>query len=101
MNGCKLLKLPPFAGVSPMSVDRSRRSFAVPKARRRESSRRGVIRLRGLVSGAAVLAALGGSAVVSAQFPPPARPPKVATEGAKPQDARAAAPLPSARSILD
>lgn len=84
-----------------MSVDRSRRSFAVLNARRRESVRRGLTGLRGLVSSAAVLAALGGSAVaVSAQFPPPARPPKAATE-AKPQDGRPAAGLPSARSILD
>jgi hypothetical protein len=85
-----------------MSVDRSRRSFAVPTARRRESVRRGLPGLRGLVSSAAVLAALGGSGVVvSAQFPPPARPPKAATEPAKPQDGRPGAALPSARSILD
>ena len=85
-----------------MFVDRSRRSFAVPTARRRESVRRGLPGLRGLVSSAVVLAALGGSGVaVSAQFPPPARPPKAATEPAKPQDGRRAAALPSARSILD
>jgi hypothetical protein len=84
-----------------MSVDHSRRSFAVPGARRRESVRRGMTGLRRLVSTAAVLAALGGYGAVSAQFPPPARPPKPAADAAKPQDSRLTAVLPSARSILD
>ena len=84
-----------------MSVDRSRRSFAVPSARRRESARRGWTGLRGLVSTAAVVAALAASSAVSAQFPPPARPPKPAADAAKPQDSRLTAALPSARSILD
>jgi hypothetical protein len=83
-----------------MSVECSRRSCAVPEARRWQSLRRSSV--RGLASGAALLAALGGSAVVlSAQFPPPARPPKAATEAARAQENRPAAALPSARSILD
>ena len=71
-----------------MSQERSRAARTAPRA--------------GLVRSAATLAlALAGSlpAPAFAQFPPPARPPKMATEAAKP--AAVAATLPSARSILD
>ena len=84
-----------------MSVDRSRLGCALPEApvpaRPKHSTA-----LRGLVAGAALLGGILGStgAGLSAQFPPPARPPKMAAEPSKPQEG-APAKLPSARSVLD
>jgi hypothetical protein len=58
--------------------------------------------IRGMVAGVALLGGMLGStgAGLSAQFPPPARPPKMAAEPPKPQEG-ATARLPSARSVLD
>jgi hypothetical protein len=84
-----------------MSVDRTRLGCAVPDAPVPARSKQSTA-LRGLVTGAALLGGLLGSsgASQSAQFPPPARPPKIAAE---PSTTREGAPakLPSARSILD
>src|SRR5687768_4065274 len=82
-----------------MSVDRCRLGCALPEAPARS---RHSAALRGLVAGAALLGGILGStgAGLSAQFPPPARPPKMAAEPSTPQDG-APAKLPSARSVLD
>jgi len=58
---------------------------------------------REIVAGAALLGGLLGMTVagVSAQFPPPARPPKMAPEPAQPAEAASTATPPSARAILD
>ena len=84
-----------------MSVDRSRLGCALPEAPVPARSKRSTA-LRGLVAGAALLGGILGStgAGLSAQFPPPARPPKMAAEPSKPQEG-APAKLPSARSVLD
>ncbi len=82
-----------------MSVERGRPGSAVPEGTRHALSP--TRRLRGMVAGAALLGLLGSTAAaVSAQFPPPARPPKVAPQQ-KPQEGGSAAKLPSARSVLD
>jgi hypothetical protein len=84
-----------------MSVDRCRLGCALPEAPAPARSKHSAA-LRGLVAGAALLGGILGStgAGLSAQFPPPARPPKMAAEPSKPQDG-APAKLPSARSVLD
>ena len=85
-----------------MFVESSRRGFAVPNARRGKSARRPRGGVRGMASAFVVAAALGTSAVaLSAQFPAPARPPRIPAETVTPQDGRAVVQLPSARSILD
>src|SRR6185503_5573803 len=85
-----------------MPVHRSRLSSAVPDGPVPAIAKLTTLRLRGLT--ATLLAGLLGTAVatLSAQFPPPARPPKTGAEVAVPKspDARPAT-LPSARSILD
>jgi hypothetical protein len=84
-----------------MSVDRTRLGCAVPEAQVAARSKHSSA-LRGLVTAAALLGGLLGSsgASLSAQFPPPARPPKIAAEPSKTREG-APAKLPSARSILD
>jgi hypothetical protein len=84
------------------SVHRGRLRSAVPDGPVPASSRVSGLRIRGL--GAALVAGVLGMAVasLSAQFPPPARPPKVGPQptAAKSQEARPAQ-LPAARAILD
>jgi hypothetical protein len=84
-----------------MSVDRSRLGCALPDAPVAARSKHSTA-LRGMVAGAALLGGILGStgASLSAQFPPPARPPKMAAEPSKSPEG-AAVKLPSARSILD
>ena len=84
-----------------MSVDRSRLGCALPDAPVPARSKHSTA-LRGMVAGAALLGGILGSTGggLSAQFPPPARPPKMATEPSKPREG-ATAKLPSARSVLD
>lgn len=72
-----------------MIQDRLQRGRALPAGRP----------LRSAV--AMALLGVGFSAVLSAQFPPPARPPKTADEVLKSPASQGSAALPSARSILD
>ena len=72
-----------------MIQDRSQRGRALPAGRP----------LRSAV--AMALLGVGFSAVLSAQFPQPARPPKTSDEVLKSPASQGAAALPSARSILD
>lgn len=85
------------------SVHRGRLRSAVPDGPVPASSKVSGLRIRGLTA-ALVAAGLLGMAVanLSAQFPPPARPPKVGPQppAAKSQEARPAQ-LPAARAILD
>jgi hypothetical protein len=85
------------------SVHRGRLRSAVPDGPVPASSRVSGLRIRGL-SAALVAAGVLGMAVasLSAQFPPPARPPKVGPQppATKSQEARPAQ-LPAARAILD
>ena len=85
------------------SVHRGRRRRAVPDGPVPAISEVSGLRLRGLTA-AFVAAGVLGMAVasLSAQFPPPARPPKVGSQppSAKSQEAKPAQ-LPAARAILD
>ena len=90
-----------------MSLDRPRPGIAVPEGPSfsRPSKGTGIPALTAFALVAALVA--GALTTVSAQFPPPARPPKTAVEPprqeptAKAPAAKAPARLPSARSILD
>ena len=82
-----------------MSLNRSRLGAALPEGLVPAEPRRSST-LRGIVAGAAVLALLGSTtAGVFAQFPAPARPPKLPPDIQK--DVKTQAELPSARSLLD
>jgi hypothetical protein len=86
-----------------MSLDRPRPGIAVPEV---PSSPR-ILRGAGLTKAVwlatlAGIVATGLTTALSAQFPPPARPPKVAPAAPKPDGPPAApAKLPNGRSILD
>lgn len=84
-----------------MSVDPGRLSSALPDVPARAHSK-SAAGWRGIAVSAAMLGGLLGitAAGVSAQFPPPARPPKIAPP-AQPADAGSTAKLPSARAVLD
>ena len=85
------------------SVHRGRLRFAVPDGPVPASSNVSGLRLRGLTAAFVAVGVLGMAvASLSAQFPPPARPPKVGTQppAAKSQE-RKPAQLPAARAILD
>ena len=85
-----------------MTVDRIRRGCAVPDGRAPVGSTGARVGLPGVVTGAMTVGALAMAVLtLSAQFPPPARPPKIAGDPAKTQEARPSGQLPSARSILD
>ena len=85
------------------SVHRGRLRSAVPDGPVPASSRVSGLRIRGLSAALVAVSVLGMAvASLSAQFPPPARPPKVGplSAAAKSQEARPAQ-LPAARAILD
>lgn len=92
-----------------MFLDRQRPGFAVPEVSSFSRTPRGA-RLTGSTwpTAVAALVAVGLTTGLSAQFPPPARPPKTAPEVAKPAtpatpsaSATPSAKLPTGRSILD
>ena len=84
------------------SVHRGRLRFAVPDGPVPAISKVSGLRMRGLTPTLVAAGVLGMAvASLSAQFPPPARPPKVGSQpSAKPQVAKPAQ-LPAARAILD
>ena len=84
------------------SVHRGRLRFAVPDGPVPAISKVSGLRMWGLTTTLVAAGVLGMAvASLSAQFPPPARPPKVGSQpSAKPQGAKPAQ-LPAARAILD
>src|SRR4051812_46922874 len=92
--------LPRLSGVSRMSLDRQQPGFAVPEA---PSSSRRSGGLRGLAVAVLAFTVAAGvmTAPLRAQFPAPARPPKSATEPARPAAAAKPASLPMGRTVLD
>ena len=85
-----------------MSLDRPQPGLAVPEepSPARPSGGAGTRRLAALTVMAGLVAVVL-TPRLSAQFPPPARPPKTATQVPKPGAPAAAVKLPSGRSILD
>lgn len=85
-----------------MSVDPRRPGFALPDGAVRARPERSAAWRRTLAK-SGLLGSLFATTIagLSAQFPPPARPPKIASEPAKSGDSLALVKLPSARSILD
>jgi hypothetical protein len=84
-----------------MSLDRQQPGFAVPEAP--SSSRRSGAGLGGLAVAVLAFTVAAGvmTAPLRAQFPAPARPPKSATEPARPAAAAKPASLPMGRTVLD
>jgi hypothetical protein len=86
-----------------MSLDRPRPGIAVPEVPSSPRTLRGAGLTKSVwLAMLAGIVATGLTTALSAQFPPPARPPKVAPAAPKPDGPPAApAKLPSGRSILD
>ena len=85
-----------------MSLDRPRPGLAVPEVPSFPRTLKGVGLTKSAWLGTLAAMVAAGLTTASAQFPPPARPPKPAAAASQPEGPPAApAKLPSARSILD